>query len=262
MGAFPSGNGSLRPDFEGMAGVKHGAFRLRLERPDGPVPACFGFVRGADLGFLDDWAGAALGPRERAGLAQCRSPVRQLSYLSGRFAARLAVAGYFEGHPETRFEITAGVFNQPIVRCDRQEPPAVTISHAGEFAVAIAHDHGHLMGVDVERTRSIDHALLETILTAAEQRLLAPVPDRAEAVLTGAWTIKEALSKALRCGLTVPLRLLELGRVDIAADGSLQSEFVNFTQFKCRTWIRGDHVLSIALPRKTVIGFDEHLVFA
>jgi 4'-phosphopantetheinyl transferase len=154
------------------------------------------------------------------------------------------------------------VFNQPIVRCARQEPPAVTISHAGEFAVAIAHDHGHVMGVDVERTTSVDHALLETILTAAEQRLLAQVPNKAADLLTGAWTIKEALSKALRCGLTVPLRLLELGRVDVAADGSLQSEFVNFTQFKCRTWIRGGHVLSIALPRKTVLGFDEHLVFA
>ena len=252
---------SLLPN-SSVAAVKHGAFRLPLERSDGLVPACFGFVRGADLGFLDDWAGAALGPRERAGLSQCRSPLRRLSYLSGRFAARQAVAAYFEGHPKTPFEITAGVFNQPIVRCERQEPPAVTISHAGEFAVAIAHDCGHVMGVDVEQTTSVDDELVETILTAAEQRLLAQVPDHSGALLTAAWTVKEALSKALRCGLTVPFRLLELARVEAAADGSLQSEFVNFTQFKCRTWIRADHVLSIALPRKTALGFEEHLVFA
>jgi 4'-phosphopantetheinyl transferase len=245
-----------------LADVKHGAFCLPLRRPEGPVPACFGFVRSAELEYLDVWAAAALGPREAAGLHRCRTAARRLSYLSGRFAARQAVGLYLQGEPDTSFEITSGVFNQPIVRCDGQEPPAVTISHAEGFAVALAYDRGHVMGVDVERTTSINHKLLETtILTEAEQRLFAPIPGCPVALLTAAWTMKEALSKALRCGLTVPLSLLELGRVDVSADGTLECEFTNFTQFKCHTWIRGEHVLSIAMPGKTAIALDEQLVF-
>jgi len=66
--------------------------------------------------------------------------------------------------------------------------------------------------------------------------------------MAAVWTMKEALSKALRCGLTVPLNLLEVRAAVLQRDGSLRSEFSNFSQYKCQTWVVSPCVLSIALP--------------
>jgi len=237
----------------------YGAFPLPLHRPDGPVPAYFGYVRAPAFEHLARWAQAAFGPAEAAGLRRCRTRARELSYLSGRFAAWQAVARYLNGRGNRGFEISSGVFNQPIVRCPVMEPPAITISHTGDVAVAIAHDAGHLMGIDVERTLVVSRAIVD-FLTPAERRLAETIPSDEYGRLTAVWTMKEALSKALKCGFTVPFDIFEISRLEIEGDGRVRSEFSNFGQYKCQTWILRTHVLSIAMPRKTDVTFDPTLL--
>jgi 4'-phosphopantetheinyl transferase len=238
----------------------YGSFLLPLRRPDGSVRASFGYIRDAALQQLDRWAWAALGPTEAAALHRCRTRTRALSYLSGRFAAWQAVALYLDGQGDQAFEVSSGVFNQPIVRCPVFEPPAITISHTSDFAVAVAHDAGHVMGVDVEQTRAVSHAPVDCFFTGAERRLAAIIPGDEHGRLTAVWTIKEALSKALKCGLTVPQGMFEISRLEVEANGAVRSEFLNFRQYRCQTWMLRSHVLSIAMPRKTDVTFDATLL--
>jgi 4'-phosphopantetheinyl transferase len=233
----------------------YGAVPLRLHRADGPVRACFGYIRDVPFEHLDLWATVALAPAEAAAWRRCRTRSREMTYLSGRFAARQAVALYLSDVANRSFEIASGVFNQPIVHCPVDEPPAITISHTADVAVAIAHESGHVMGVDVE-IAGAGGAALERFLSDAERRLARAIPGDEDRRLTAVWTMKEALSKALKCGLTVPLGVFEVSRVDpIPADG-VRAEFSNFTQYKCLTWMLPRHVLSIVVPRRTELVFD------
>jgi 4'-phosphopantetheinyl transferase len=234
--------------------------RLELCRPDGPVPAYFAFVRSKPFEQLAQWADGSLGAAETAGRRRCRTREREASYLSGRFAAHHAVAMYFGDRADRPFEVVPGVFNQPIVRGDVREPPAITISHTANLAVAIAHDAGHQLGVDVEQVRRSSCASLARVLTESESQLAAALPWHEAVRIVVLWTIKEALSKALRCGLTVPLSLLEVSSARIAHDGTIRSRFTNFAQYGCQTWLVGDHVLSIALPRETQVTLDTNLL--
>jgi 4'-phosphopantetheinyl transferase len=238
------------------AATAHGAFALNLRRDEKPVAACFGFVRESAFAQVEKCAAGILSPAEAAGLERCRTPIRRLSYLAGRFAARQAVALYLRDQPDCRFDISSGVFNQPVVRCESSNVPGVTISHTRDVAVAIAHDAGHLIGVDVETIGAARALDMRAWLTGTEQRLVAVIPwDRATA-LTALWTAKEALSKALKCGLTVPMSVLEISALVAESSATIQTEFTNFCQYKCLTWTLERHVLSIALPRKSDVSLD------
>jgi 4'-phosphopantetheinyl transferase len=232
----------------------HGAFALDLRRGGTPVTACFGFVR--DGGFVDieERAASLLSPAEAEGLERCRTSARRVSFLAGRFAARQAVALYLRDEPGCRFDITAGVFNQPFVTCDSTNVPGITISHTRHVAVAIAHDAGHLMGIDVETiegARDIDE---RAWLTEREQRLIGAAPVDRRLTVTAMWTAKEALSKALKCGLTVPMTVLEIAMLEAQSDTAIRAEFTNFGQYKSLTWRSDRHMLSIALPKRTDVG--------
>jgi 4'-phosphopantetheinyl transferase len=232
-----------------------GARRLVLQRPEGSVPACFAWGREASPEHLRAWADTGLGPAETAAFRRCRTQEREISYLLGRHVARHAVALYLKDQAHVPFEIVSGVFNQPIVRGPVMEPPGITISHTGDLAVAIAHDAGHKMGVDIEHSRG--KAGLGSVLTDREARLAAALPFDEDVRVTAIWTMKESLSKALRCGLTVPLSLLEVSSLVVESDRSVRSDFSNFGQYKCQTWICDPNVLSITLPLKTEVMVEE-----
>jgi 4'-phosphopantetheinyl transferase len=234
---------------------RYGAVPLRLQRAEGPVRACFGFIRDVPFEQLDLWAAVALAPAEAAAWRRCRTRGRELTFLGGRFAARQAVALYLSDVADRSFEIASGVFNQPIVHCPVHEPPAITISHTADVAVAIAHESGHVMGIDLE-IAGAGGAALERYLSDAERRIARAIPGDEHQRLTAIWTMKEALSKALKCGLTVPLGVFEVSRVDAIPAEGVRAEFSNFTQYKCLTWMLPRHVLSIVVPRRTELVFD------
>src|SRR5207253_573856 len=62
------------------------------------------------------------------------------------------------------------------------------------------------------------------------------------------WSMREALAKTLRCGLTVPFSLLATENLE-CSHGSYRADFLNFTQYRAESWVLGRHILSIALPR-------------
>ncbi len=106
------------------------------------------------------------------------------------------------------------------------------------------------MAIDVE---DIDENRTKAMLTQigrAEGDLARSVCASADLAATVVWTAKEALSKALRCGMTCPYELLEICGLE-AGDGVYVGCFKNFGQYKFQSWRRQNNVVTIVLPKKT-----------
>jgi 4'-phosphopantetheinyl transferase len=137
---------------------------------------------------LNEVAGKLLGPVEAAYFSNLGFERRQKSYLLGRYAAKIALSEVILESDLKSIQIVKGIFEQPIVQCERSAGWAVTISHAGSIAVGLAYPAGHPMGVDIER---IDETRHETILSQLSQREIRWVENAAGGrykVATALWT--------------------------------------------------------------------------
>jgi 4'-phosphopantetheinyl transferase len=150
-----------------------------------------------DVSCLKELAAEFLGSSERLYFSTLRFERRQMSYLLGRYAVKLALSQAFSEPDLRNIEIGRGVFEQPIVQCDRTSTWCVTISHADALAVAVAYLAGHPMGVDVERVDPLRFETIVSQLSTTEKRWATAAATEQLEVATALWTSKEALSKAL-----------------------------------------------------------------
>jgi 4'-phosphopantetheinyl transferase len=208
------------------------------------------------------WMEAAtklLGETEIAYFSSLRSARRQASYLLGRYAAKAALSALLSEPNLRAIEIERGVFEQPIVRYDGNGEWDVTISHTEDLAVALAYPAGHPMGIDLER---IDPRQHETILSQLSEREIGWLSLRSAEKLQFAsalWAAKESLSKVLRTGLMASIRVYDLAEFNLADSKVWEGFFQNFAQYKARVWIGSNHVLSIALPKRSTLDLGEQL---
>lgn len=208
------------------------------------------------------WMEAAsklLGESETAYFSTLRVARRQGSYLLGRYAAKTALSAVLS-EPELRaIEIERGVFEQPIVRCDRDGGWEVTISHTEHLAVALAYPAGHPMGIDLEQ---IDPGQHETILSQLSEREIGWLKLRSAErfqFASALWAAKESLSKVLRTGLMANIRVYDLAEFSVTDSREWEGFFENFAQYKVRVWIGSKHVLSMALPKRSTLVLGEQL---
>lgn len=229
---------------------QRGTIDLGLERDSGCLQAVLAWSRGTVASWPPLAATTFLTGSELAYWHTLVFPGRRLSYLLGRDAAKQAIAA-FTGIADPRmFEVAAGVFHQPVVRGASFYPIGVSITHCDTIACAVAFPDEHPMGIDVEPVNDHRAAVMERELAAREISALAAIGCGAIVARVVGWTAKEALSKALRCGLTCPYSLLAVTRV-IATEGRVAGEFENFGQYRFESWIRHDLVLTVVLPRRT-----------
>jgi 4'-phosphopantetheinyl transferase len=66
------------------------------------------------------------------------------------------------------------------------------------------------------------------------------------------WSAREAMAKALRCGLTLPLELLALAELTVGA-GGIHAVFPNFPQYAVRAWVTGGFALALVTPRRSAV---------
>jgi 4'-phosphopantetheinyl transferase len=191
-----------------------------------------------------------LQPREIETLSSYRSAQRQSNFALGRWVAKQSILALMPGLDARDVEIASGVFGQPCIR-GVPSPPALSLTHTLRGAIAIAAAPGHILGVDLESLAVRHDETFLRSLTPQEEHLLSSVepPSRAHAGL--AWSLKEALSKALRCGFTAPLAVLELKSFDAQDDGSFRALFQNFAQYQGRAWQLGAGAFAIVLPKNT-----------
>lgn len=198
---------------------------------------------------LEERKGEFLHPAEAALLTDRMHPRRRHSLLSGRAAAKGALAMLEPGLDPRAVAILPGVLEQPVVTGTRAANRQVSLSHAGPLALAVAFPESCPMGVDVEVISPDRLGALESQTTPSERSLvLAAAGGMAEDGLTRLWCLKEALSKVLRCGLTVPFELLAVSRLE--PDGPVhRADFENFGQYRGISMVCGRLAMALVLPR-------------
>jgi 4'-phosphopantetheinyl transferase len=217
---------------------------LNIQRSTGIYTACIAIAE-QTLHALQSLKAQYLHPDEYTYFNTLSAAKRQHSYLHGRYTAKQAIATY-TSHMPASIRISTGVFQQPILPITNVQ---LSLSHTDRYCIALVFPEAHPMGVDVE---FISPAIFETIddIITAHERTLFPVLDAGNLSLL--WTIKEALSKTLRTGLMTPLQVYEVSEL-IYKDGIFESHFTNFAQYKCLSWIAGDHAWSVALPKNSTV---------
>lgn len=206
---------------------------------------------------LDSAKYSFLHPAEASRLEVVGVPRRQADYLRGRYCAKAAVAalaGNAAGDMRA-WQVAAGVFGQPVVRGSLVGNIQVSIGHSGDWAVALAFDEAHPLGVDVELHDPAHVATIRREVSAAELGAFTRAGWDEETGLTGLWAIKEALGKVLRSGLMAPLSFYEVGDVEPTSFGAICT-YRHFAQYKCYCAKIGKQIVSIALPRKSALQFD------
>ena len=177
-----------------------------------------------------------------------------MGYLLGRYAAKRAAGRYLGTGALEEIEVANGVFQQPILRFPARDTPQVTLCHTEHLALAVAHQPDHILGIDAEPLDPPRAHVLRPILSDAERAQLGTLGFSGEDGLFLLWTAKEAVSKALRCGLTAPWGVLETSSLTRIGTGELRCTFTSFPQYQGRCVLAHGHAVALVLPKETQLG--------
>ncbi|PGD97844.1 4'-phosphopantetheinyl transferase family protein [Bacillus wiedmannii] len=174
------------------------------------------------------------------------------NYLLGRYVAKKAISELIAEEDYINIVVNRGIFNQPIVTYEKYPNLQVSITHCKCMGAAIAFPEEHPMGIDVESIHVSKRLVMENQMTGSEIELInlfSYCADK-DQMLTVIWTVKEALSKVLKCGLMIPFELLEIEYIEFE-NGKFISTFTNFTQYKAISFRIRDYIFSVVYPKKT-----------
>ncbi|GIV66054.1 MAG: hypothetical protein KatS3mg047_0447 [Bellilinea sp.] len=162
------------------------------------------------LGF--DW----LSPKEQTLLAVMRFPKRRSEWINGRWTAKqllLKAIPLLDGRPMAEISIENHIAGYPLVMIDGQPlSGCLSISHRGERVAAAYTAHEDiLIGIDLEWIEERHPAFLQDYFTGDEIVWVnTGQPNEQAARTTLLWSAKEAALKALRLGLAVDTRMIEV----------------------------------------------------
>lgn len=177
-------------------------------------------------------------------------PKKIKTYLLGRFAAKKAVTSLTGQINLSEIMIQSGIFNQPIVVCNKQNIQ-VSITHCDSCALALAFPEAYPMAVDLEKIDSGNIEVLEKHMSTLEKKQIRVLPFSRAAKTTLIWTAKEALSKVLKTGLTTPLEVFELEKIEYLENNCIAGCYKLFPQYKVMSFIVNGYSCSIVYPAIT-----------
>ena len=180
--------------------------------------------------------------REREALDGLRIEKRRTDWLLGRWAAKLAVQSVLatgcvpaegsrvavaapgvailpaeDGSPQVHFQSEGGA--SPSV--------SVSISHSAGVGFAAAVSGTDPLGCDVEAIEPRSDAFVADYFTDAERQAMAGLSDSEHALLANlVWSAKESALKAMREGLRLDTRQVEVDTADLRVDGAEWSPLV------------------------------------
>ena len=229
---------------------------VRLRRAEREDVARLVLVR-ADADAAHAQVHDSLHPREAAEAAAMGSSAAQTHFSFGRFAAKAALAALRPSLQAHETEVGRGVFGQPVVLSPQAGGLAVSISHCGGLAAALAFPQGHPFGIDVEMIGAVEADAASALVS---QRELAPnLPD--QEAHARAWSAKECLGKILCCGLAAPASVFEIAGSREGAEPRTPGarwggRFLTHDQYAFFTLRAGDHVFAMAHPARTHVEMD------
>lgn len=172
-----------------------------------------------------------LSTRELEQLDSMRFAKRRSDWQLGRWTAKHAVAACLRLPADNlslaKIELRAAPSGAPgVFVANKPAPVTISISHSAGIGVcAVALSYGAL-GCDVETIEPRSDAFAEDYFTSEEQQLVAQTTeDSRPLLLTLLWSAKESALKALRAGLRLDTRCVNVTPVDLlrsqAQDGRL-----------------------------------------
>ncbi|SDM25943.1 Phosphopantetheinyl transferase [Catalinimonas alkaloidigena] len=219
-------------------------FPLTLQRTARTYRGVLSFASTAHLPTEPE---AYLHPLEFAQYQTLRIPARQTSFLLGRFLARQTLHTYL-GEASPDVYLTSGVFQQPLV-VGTPTSVGVSLSHTADQAACLVFSEEHPMGVDLERVQPGNWENIGSQLTPHEKGLWDG-KESMDAFYTRLWTVKEALSKVLRTGLTVSMEFYEIASVTRQKDLTC-CQFKHFLQYKALTFAWNACFCTVVLPAES-----------
>jgi 4'-phosphopantetheinyl transferase len=176
---------------------------------------------------------AFLNPVETSSLAGKRFPKRRAEWLHGRWVAKNLLQ---KGHPAC-MELPLSeilIANEPggapyaTLADGSRLAGCLSITHSGSLAACtLALDPGLRVGIDLEKIEARPTGFFETYFNPPENAYLRNCPpETLPEVLTLLWSAKESVLKALRKGLSLDTRQVEIKLVE--GDGGLSRRWQRF----------------------------------
>lgn len=213
-------------------------------------------VLGLDTGTNSAAMKYVLSSNEQIELESQKYQKRRIEYKLGRYIAKKSVSHFYKDTKLNQISIERGIFNQPVLYCPNNvKNIQVSISHTNNIAVSIAFPEEHPLGVDIEKVSDTTVEALKAKMLYKEMDLLQSVQMDKNPGLTMLWTVKESLSKVMKTGLTVPLSIYAVKKMNRVENGYI-CEFDHFIQYKTFSWIIDHYICTICLPKNTSFSLD------
>ena len=196
-----------------------------------------------------------LHPEEKTYYESLKYDRRRKSYLLGRIAAKQAVFKLLNNEPMDSFSVAFGVFYFPVVKYIQNQNIQVSITHCNNIGVALAYPEEHPLGIDVEKIDQENTETMKSLIMVKEYNLISSCALELSIGSTLIWTIKEALSKVLKTGLTLDFKILEIESIEKVGECYISS-FMHFSQYKAVSKQIGTHICTVVLPKNTFCNFN------
>ncbi len=178
----------------------------------------------------------------------------KLNFLSGRYCAKKAILEIFPRLNPLDILITAGVWGQPIIVSPYISNMGISISHRKTKAIALAFPEKYPMGIDMEEIKINNLEALRAMILPDEFAQLSCLFPQAEeiTILTILWTMKEAISKALKTGISVSIDIFKTCNFKLQ-DLLMSCEFTCFPQYKAISWQFKNYILTVVFPVQLIL---------
>ncbi|MGB8193223.1 MAG: 4'-phosphopantetheinyl transferase superfamily protein [Chitinophagaceae bacterium] len=181
---------------------------------------------------------------------------RKASYLLGRLAARLAISGFIKTKDTQSFYVDFGVFQFPVVKSSVNYNIQVSISHCDDIGIALAFPEAHPLGIDIERISPDKIEIIKSQIGNNESDLISNCGLSLPVGGVIIWTVREALSKIFKAGLTMDPKTLEIASLK-NVDSVYISSFSYFSQYKAISCHAGNYICSIVVPANTTAELED-----
>lgn len=136
---------------------------------------------------------------------------RQREYVLGRLTTKMALASLTNNLKFRDVSVLNEASGSPVIRAPLDHGDyGTSIAHTDEIVVSLVFQREFSFGIDIENLGRKSRSALKYIARGGET-----IPEDSESSMV-AWTLKESLGKALKCGLRCPeeLVLAQLQRKD------------------------------------------------